>query len=216
MPAKSTPIATPAAAAAADPSPGHQDRDLAAATQQPTADFPSDSDGVSSPAEQLAAERTERRRLRAVAHETPTPARAPRRARRCASDQVNDSPEAARSSDAPRLDIGQPDRHARRRRRARSNPRRGKRPRLGHRTARGRADRRPLGSASVLPTLDISHGAHRSCACASRARAGAPRASRAPDESTARFTPPAGSSSDRLSRESHRLRGATTGGWRPD
>jgi hypothetical protein len=82
LPAKTTPIAKPAAAASADPSPGRQDQDLAAAAQQPTQDFPSDSDGVPSHAERLAADRTERRRLRAVAHETPTPARAPRRARR--------------------------------------------------------------------------------------------------------------------------------------
>jgi hypothetical protein len=81
VPAKSTPIAT-AAAASADPSSGRQESDLTAPAQQPTADFPSDSDGESSPAERLAAERTERRRQRAVAHETPTPARAPRGARR--------------------------------------------------------------------------------------------------------------------------------------
>ncbi len=77
MPAKSTPNEKPAATVAADPSPGRQDPDLAA-TRPPTADLPTDSDGGPSPADRLAAERTERRRQRTLAHETAPPARGPR------------------------------------------------------------------------------------------------------------------------------------------
>ena len=81
MPAKSTLNGTPPAAVSGDPSAGRQNPDLTATGWQPAPDAAtSDSDGIPSAAERLAAERTERRRQRTAVREAPTPAREPQTA----------------------------------------------------------------------------------------------------------------------------------------
>lgn len=82
MPTKSTLNGASPAVAAGDPSAG-QNPDLTAARGQPAADpGTSVADQIPSATERLSAERTERRRQRAGAHEAPSPAGEPRGVRR--------------------------------------------------------------------------------------------------------------------------------------
>ena len=82
MPTKSTLNETPPAVTSGNPSAG-PNPDLTVAGPQPDAhQGTSAADGATSATERLAAERTERRRQRAAAHETPNPAAEPRTVRR--------------------------------------------------------------------------------------------------------------------------------------
>ena len=81
MRAKSTLNGTPPVAVSGNPSAGPEDPDLTAAGRQPAADpHASSPDGISSDAERLTAERTERRRQRTAVREAPTLAREPGKA----------------------------------------------------------------------------------------------------------------------------------------
>lgn len=79
MPTKSTPNEAPPAVTSDDPTAG-QNPDPTVAGRQPDADQGSRSaDEITSPSERLAAERTERRRQRAAAHEARSSAAEPQR-----------------------------------------------------------------------------------------------------------------------------------------
>lgn len=92
MPAKSTLNDKPTAADLAEPP--------ASSRQTAPREGESDSDALPSTGERLAAERTERRRVRASAHDAPAPARTPSRARRPkrTSDATSDLRQRARLS----------------------------------------------------------------------------------------------------------------------
>ena len=106
MPAKSTLNETPPAVASDNPSAG-QNPDLTVDGRQPDADpGTSSADGITSATERLTAERTERRRQRAAARETPArPASRGEVTRRERPSESTSALARPTAHDAPRLRV---------------------------------------------------------------------------------------------------------------